>query len=95
MHRDDHIVELSENIVGEIERPVPSDVTLGAGKETEAMTAFVESPDVLDLGGEALFVQAVGLEGTLAVISDAEVLQAKFLSGCGHLFELTPARHFR
>ena len=51
------------------------------------MTALVESFDVLDLGDEALFVEAIGLEGTLAVISDAEVLQTKFLSGCGHIFE--------
>ena len=49
--------------------------------------AIVELLDALDLGGETLFVEAIGLKGTLAVVGDAEVLQAKILSGFSHVFE--------
>ena len=55
MHRDDDIVELSENIVGEIERPVPPNVTLGSGKEPKAFVALVELPDATLAGRQDAF----------------------------------------
>jgi hypothetical protein len=45
----------------------------------------VQRLDFLDLRQQALFIEAVGLEGRFAVIGDAEVLQAEIMRGVGHL----------
>ena len=43
-----------------------------------------------ELGSKALFVETICLNGTLAVIGNAEVLHSQFLSGGRHLFKRGP-----
>jgi hypothetical protein len=47
--------------------------------------SVVQRLDLLDLGQQAFFIEAVGLEGRFAVVGDAEVLQAEIVRGFGHL----------
>jgi hypothetical protein len=79
------VVELGQNLVGEVERAVFEDVHLATGKEMRAFELGIQLADLGDLRQQTLFIEAVGLEGRFAVIGDAEVLQAEVVGCLRHL----------
>ena len=90
MNGGDHIVKLCEDFVGKVERSVPSDVTLGPGEEVDAIVGCVVISYASELRSKTLLVETICLNGTLAVIGNAQVLHPQLLSGGGHLFERGP-----
>ena len=84
----DAVVELREDFVGKVERAVLENIHLAAGEEPEVpLERLVQRADLFDLREQPRLVEAVRLEGRLRVIGDAEILQAEFLRGVGHLGE--------
>lgn len=87
----DGVVELFEDAVVKVEAAVLEDVHFGASEEAEGVAVFfkllVELVDLFDLSEEAVFVEAVGLEGGLGVVGDAEIAEAEFAGGGGHFGE--------
>ena len=84
-----HVIELGEDGVGEIERAVLEDIALGAAEEPESVEVLVQRSDFGDLLFQTGGVEAVGLDGGFAVVGNAEVFQAQFLRGSGHLGQRT------
>ena len=76
MNGGDHIVKLCEDFVGKVERSVPSDVTFDPGEEVNAIMSGVVISYASELRSKPLLVKTICLNGTLAVIGDAQVLHS-------------------
>jgi len=84
----DHIIEFREKVVRKVEGAIPQDIDFTACEDAEILSiGFVERADFRDLRAQAVFVEPVGLEGSLAVIGDAEVLESEFARGFCHFRE--------
>lgn len=91
VHRGDGVVELGEDGVVKVEGAVLEDVHFGSCEKSKRVAVFfkllVELVDLFDLGEEAVFVQAAGLNGGFGVVGNAEVAEAEFARGGGHFGE--------
>ena len=83
----DAVVELGEDVIVKVERAIFEDIDLGAGDDLEFFESFVEFSNGRDLFQEAIFAEAVRLEGGFRMIGDAKILQAVVDGGGGHFFE--------
>ena len=75
MHRSDDVVEFAQRFVVKIERAVAQDVALDSGEKPERVEGLVELANGRDLDAEPGPIEPAGLDGTAAVIGDAEILQ--------------------
>ena len=83
----DDEVESGKDVTGIVEGAVAEDIALDAFEDDEGCEFPVEVVDLGVLFAEAVFFEAIGIEGGLAVIADDEVLKAFFDAGGGHFFE--------
>ncbi len=90
MDAGDHHVQFGQQIIRKIELAVLQDVHFRAGEQAKFCSflgqLLVDVIDLLELLPHARGVQAVGLEGSLGVISDCPVGQPKFAHRFGNLF---------
>lgn len=96
MDRGHDEVQASEDVIGEVERPVLKDIDLAAGEHAHAiLLRGVELRDVFELRREANLVEAAGLEAGFRVVRDAEVFPAVGFGRGRHLIERVVAIRFR
>src|SRR4029077_3277989 len=87
----DHVIKLRENFVWKVERSIAPDITLDAGEEVNPIVGCVVISYTSELRQKARFIETVCLNGTLAVIGNAQVLHPQFLGGGGYLFKRGPS----
>jgi hypothetical protein len=72
---------------GVVEGAVVQDIALDAFEDNEGGEAVVELVDFGVLFADAVFFEAIGIAGALAMIADDEVFEAFFDAGGGHFRE--------
>ena len=85
----DDVVQFRQKIVLKVQAAIPQDIDFRTGENPELVSVvrFVQLADVVDLFAQPFFIEAVGLNGGFAVISDAQVLKSQIAGGLGHVFE--------
>src|SRR5947209_10154649 len=83
----DYEIEVGQNLIVEVELAVAENVALDAGKQSEAVEVFVQLSNGRDLGLQFWRVNAVRLDGALAVLCDSQILQPELLRGGRHFFQ--------
>ena len=88
VHRGHDAVELGQDVVGIIERPVGQDVALGPLEQPECPgVALVPRVDCRPLLMHALDAQSARVAGGSRMIGDAQVLQPRGSGRLGHLLQ--------
>ena len=88
MNGCDDEIELAEHVVTKIERAIAQNVAFDAGENAEcAVELAIQSANRSGLRTEFRRIDAVRLDGTAAVIGDAEILQAELARGGDHFLE--------
>jgi hypothetical protein len=82
----DHDVELLEDRVGIVERPVAQDVALGTAQDADG-DALLDAGDLVPLAAEAIDVEAPRIGRARGVIGDRQVAQPQALGGSSHLLD--------
>jgi len=78
---------VNAEFVGKIERAVPQNIALDAGKEAEVFELLVELADHRDLDAQPRFIEAARLDRAAAVVRDPEILEPEFLRRRRHFFQ--------
>jgi hypothetical protein len=73
VHRRDHEIELRQELVAVVDRPVGEDVRLRSVEDPDVRETAPELPNLLRLGPHAVDRQPAGVSGGLAVVRDGDV----------------------
>src|SRR6266576_3390038 len=73
MDRSDDKIELGQDLIRELERPVSKNVALGPGKEPKSIEALVEFANVRQLNAQPRFIQSMALDCASAMVGDTEI----------------------
>ena len=87
VHRGDHEVEGGQHLVGIVHRAVSQDVSLDAFEDPHVRKLLLHRGDLGVLRPDAVFFQAVRVEGRLAVVGDADVAIPKRSRRPHHLLQ--------
>ena len=87
MDRRDDIVQIGQQLILEVQTAIGQNVHLRPRQKSDPAQLGVDPMDLLDLLGKPLGRLAVGDDGRLRVVRDAEELIAPFLRRLGHLFD--------
>ena len=91
VHAGDHPVELAEQLVGVVQRPVGKHVDLATGEQVDALEPGVGLAHELDLAAQLVGRDVVAEAMRRRVVGDREVLVAAFAGGLAHLGDRRPA----
>src|SRR5581483_2890573 len=83
----DHQIECAEDVIGIIQCPVVQDITFDAFEDGKGCQFPVQLFDLRMLFPDAVFLEAIGVEGAFAMVADHEVFIPLFDAGCGHFLE--------